>query len=145
MKNSDGFSEDELAELFGDGKKLRLPKRLNKKAMAQSDAPFLADAGDAAYIKPKPMKIKANREKSIKVLTIPKPWPIIRRVIKRKDGKMTTKVKTKINYTQRVAVCLLAGGAVLGFADQLGGGLRACAVAALLVACLFVLAIDFRD
>jgi Flp pilus assembly protein TadB len=106
-----------------------------KLKQAKTDAPYLADTGDPAYI---------NSSKSQKVLTKSPRRRIVDRVIKRKDGKMATKAKIQTNYTQRIAVCLLAAGAIFGFADLLDGGLRACVVAALLVGCLFILAIDFN-
>lgn len=140
--SKDDFTRAEMKELFGD-KPIRRRPRLPKAKRLPNDSPYLPDPGDPAYIKRRPKIIKGIREKSTKVLTIKNRGRIIKPTIKRKDGKVATKSKTQTNYTQRIAVCLLAGGAVLGFADQLGGGLKACAVAALLVGCLFVLAIDF--
>lgn len=115
-----------------------------KRAVARADAPFLADDNDPAFIHRRPLKSEDNSKKSIKVLTISKATRILVNTIKRKDGKVATKQKIQTNYTQNVAVCLLAAGAVLGFADLLGGGLRACFVAALLIACLFIMAMDYR-
>jgi hypothetical protein len=146
-KPKDDFTKAELAELFGEPKKGRkyLPRRLDKKAMAKSDAPFLADTADKAFVKPKEVKVNRDvRRNSIKVLTILRPLLIMPSTINRKDDKVATKAKIQTNYMQTSAVCLLAAGAILGLADMLGGGFKACLVATLLVACLFVMAVDYR-
>jgi len=94
------MTEAEIAEIFADRplktfrRRLGLPKRLNKQAIQEKDAPYLADLGDPGYK-------KIDRGKSIKVLTKTKPWPILVPVkqAKRKDDKMATDKKPKTNIS----------------------------------------------
>lgn len=148
--SNNSFTKAELAMIFGPTTKRKA--KATGKIIASLDhkprpvgtivEPFVIGSNDPKY---KPPKINRSlRRNSIKVLTILKPWLIMKSTIKRKDDKMATKQKSQTNYMQTTAVCLLASGAVLGLADMLGGGLAACFVASLLVACLFVMAIDYR-
>lgn len=123
-------------------KRPRLRPKIDKRTIEHADAPYLSDPKDPAFIKHR-SKIEDLRRNYRKVLTIIGPKHILNNVIKRKDDKMATKTKTQIKYMQIIAITLLTAGAALGFADQLGGGLKACSIAALLVGCLFVLAIDY--
>jgi hypothetical protein len=115
---------------------------LSKTVQANADAPFLAAIGDPAFIKHRDLVFTWSKLR--KVLTIQPALTYSKKVIKRKDGKMATKTKIQTTYMQNGAVWLLAGGAVLGAADLLGGGLRACLVASLLVVTLLVTALDYR-
>jgi Flp pilus assembly protein TadB len=141
---ADDFTPAEMNELFGKSRRRIISKRLDKRAMAKADAPFLSAPKDRAFVKHATKINYGSKRNSRKVLTILKLRPILRTTIKRKDDKMATKQKLQTNYMQNIAVYLLAAGAILGLADLLGGGLRACLVATLLVACLFVMAVDYR-
>lgn len=109
--------------------------------MLTVDAPYLPVRGDPAETA---LKISRSKKGNIgKYLTIVLGRHIIKSTINERTA-MANKPKTQTNYMQIIAVCLLATGAILGFADQLGGGLKACLVSVLLVVALFVMAVDYR-
>ncbi len=123
-------------------KRPRFHLRTDKRTIEHSDAPYLADPTDPGFIKHRSKSEELKRSYR-KVLTTIGLKHILNTINKRKDKKVTTKTKTQTKYTQMIAIVLLTAGAALGFAEQLGGGLKACGLAALLVACLFILAIDY--
>lgn len=110
---------------------------MRKFSISRVTAPYLLDPRDPYF----PESL-IDGGVSIKYLTIKNPWPIIRRTIKRKDGKVAKIKNNKLKQTQYIAIGLLAVAGINGITQFLGGGLRDGIVAAFLAGLLFAFAID---